>query len=287
MGRLHGGLCKPPPTTCALKCHPHKHPGLWHVYKHKAKVLHYFLRGSPQDPRLQLLGPWTAALLRFLLRTLSLTSARLPPKSPSTLPSQTASTTHQLGDQRAGGLSGRWLLARPERLAQGHLSWGQAGWAAGLLCPSSHLVNPQGPPPRMAVLTVLHQPPLLSSPQVFLAKERNSYMMSQCSMQRRNLKHTWCLPTPTLPGMEPPSPKLPQLVLKTINNKRCTRDFSNSILLICFLLEHNASQCMLVSAEHKRAPCAHISAASALPPSHPLGHRRAPGRAPWPIAASQ
>ena len=193
----------------------------------------------------------------------------------------------------AGRPEGRWPLwkvASGTSRASGPRAPLMGTGGVGSRPPVSQLPSgePSGTPPhRMAVLTVLHQPPLLSSPQVFLAKERNSYMMSQCSMQRRNLKHTWCLPTPTLPGMEPPSPKLPRLVLKTINNKRCTRDFSNSILLICFLLEHNASQCVLVSAEHKRAPCAHISAASALPPSHPLGHRRAPGRAPWPIAASQ
>ena len=83
---------------------------------------------------------------------------------------------HPLGGQGAGGLSGMSLLARPERLVHGHLSQGQARWAAGLLSPSPIWLIPRDPC-RMAMLTVLHRPPALSSPRVFSATERNASMM--------------------------------------------------------------------------------------------------------------
>lgn len=172
LGRLHEGFCKPPRTPCVLKCHPHKHPGLWQVDKRKAKVLQfpYLPRGSPQDSRHQLaLNSWSPQV------SAENTVSDVSPPAPQ------VSLRPPIPDCRHHPPAGRPEGRRPFWHVQSTWSKGtshrdrRGGQQASCL-PAPIWLIPRDPC-RMAMLTVLHQPPPLSSPRVFSAKERNASTM--------------------------------------------------------------------------------------------------------------
>ena len=171
--------------------------GMWTKVKQKYYIVSLSSKGvslRPQTPAAWALDRWSSQVSAE--NTVSDVS---PPAPQVSLRPPIPDCQHHPPAGRPGGRRPFWHIASGTSRASGPRAplTGTGGVGSGPPVSQPHLVNPQGPLPHGHADCSPLASPTEFIPS-FLSNGTKRLHDAQCLMQRRNLKYTWCLPTPTL-----------------------------------------------------------------------------------------